>query len=114
MSFSRKSFDKAVWDVVSSIEAGHVMSYGDVARIAGYPRHARMVSRAMYRSVTQLPWHRVVKSDRSLAFKPGSESYNKQKKLLEREGVYLLNGKAVTTESDDAADIDKLLWGPPD
>lgn len=114
MSISQKKFDIAIWETVSSIAAGHVMSYGEVARAAGYPRHARMVSKAMSRSTTALPWYRVVRSDRTLAFKLDSEAYHKQKVLLEEEGVQFLNGKVVALESDENVDLDKLLWGPPD
>ena len=88
------------------------MSYGQVARIAGYPRHARMVSKAMSRSVDSLPWYRVIKSDRTLAFEPGSDAYNKQQALLENEGVQFINGKVIEVESDEDKDLDELLWGP--
>ena len=88
------------------------MSYGQVARLAGYPRHARMVSKAMSRSTGSLPWYRVVKSDRTLAFEVGSEAYNKQKELLEKEGVRFIAGKVVPLDVDEAVDLDKLLWGP--
>lgn len=114
MSFAKRKFDKAVWQTVSSIKPGFVMSYGEVARAAGFPRHARMVSMAMCRSDTPLPWHRVVKSDRTLAFKLGSEAYNKQKELLEKDGVQIINGKVVPLEPEETVDLDKLLWGPPD
>lgn len=90
------------------------MSYGEIARAAGFPRHARMVSKAMSRSSTPLPWHRVVRSDRTLAFEIGSEAYKKQKGLLEKEGVEIRNRKVFPFEADEAMDLDKLLWGPPD
>jgi methylated-DNA-protein-cysteine methyltransferase-like protein len=112
MPFSQKKFDEAVWETVSGIARGHVMSYGEVARRAGFPRHARMVSKAMCRSATPLPWYRVVRSDRTLAFEVGSKPYNKQKRLLEKEGVQIINGKVVMLESDDTVDLDKLLWDP--
>ena len=105
-------FDKAIWQTVSRIASGQVMSYGEVARAAGYPRHARMVSKAMSRSVEPLPWYRVVRSDRTLAFEPGSDAYNKQQGLLENEGVQFINGKVIAVESDEANDLDKLFWGP--
>ena len=114
MSYSQKKFDTAIWDIVSRIEPGHVKSYGDVARSAGFPRHARMVSKALRRAGTPLPWHRVVKSDRTLAFEVDSEAYNKQRALLEKEGVQIINGKVVPLESDESVDLDKLLWGPSD
>jgi len=90
------------------------MSYGQVARIAGYPRHARMVSKAMSRSAEPLPWYRVIRSDYSLAFEMGSDAYNKQKSLLEKEGVQFIDGKVVPLYSDEGKDLDELLWGPPE
>lgn len=90
------------------------MSYGEVARAAGFPHHARMVSKAMCRSATPLPWYRVVRSDRTLAFEAGSETYNKQKRLLANEGIQMIKGKVVPLDSDETVDLDKLLWAPPD
>ena len=113
MPASMKKFDKAIWNTVAGIKSGRVMSYGQVARVAGYPRHARMVSKAMSRSAESLPWHRVVRSDHSLAFEPGSEAYRQQKELLEQEGVQFINGKVVPPDSDEDKDLDELLWGPP-
>ena len=113
MSYSQTGFDKAIWQTVSSITSGRVMSYGEVARAAGYPRHARMVSKAMSRSAEPLPWHRVVRSDRTLAFEVGSVPYKKQQGLLEEEGVQIINGKVVPLDSDEGKDLDELIWGPP-
>lgn len=112
MAYSQKIFDTAIWKVVSNISRGRIMGYGEVARAAGYPRHARMVSKAMSRSPKPLPWYRVVRSDRTLAFKVGSAVYKKQRSLLEEEGVHFTNGKAVPVTSDDDKDLDELLWGP--
>lgn len=112
--FTQKNFDQAVWDVVFKIKPGHVMGYAEVARAAGYPRHARMVSKAMSRSEKPLPWYRVVRSNRTLAFEVGTEAYRKQKELLEGEGVQVDNGKVTPVETDEPSDLDKFLWGPPD
>ena len=113
MSDSQNKFDKAIWETVCRIASGQVMAYGEVARVSGYPRHARMVSKAMSRSAEPLPWYRVVRSDRTLAFETGSEPYNKQRSLLEKEGVQIIDGKVITIDSDEAKDLDELLWGPP-
>ena len=110
----QNKFDKAVWNIVSRIASGRVMSYGEVARAAGYPRHARMVSKAMSRSAVPLPWYRVIRSDRTLAFDVGSESYKKQQSLLENEGVQFIDGKVLPVDSDAEKDLDEMLWGPPD
>jgi len=83
-----------------------------VARIAGFPRHARMIGKALGRCPYPLPWHRVVRSDRTLALAFGSEAYERQKGLLEKEGAAVINGKVVPPESDENEGLDKLLWGP--
>ncbi len=113
MAHSQNKFDKAIWKAVSRIVSGRVMSYGEVARAAGFPRHARMVSKAMSRSNEPLPWYRVVRSNRTLAFETGSESYRKQQGLLEAEGVKIINGKVIPLDSDEDKDLDEVLWGPP-
>lgn len=112
MAESNNKFDIAIWKVVSSIASGQVMAYGEVARAAGYPRHARMVSKAMSRSAEPLPWYRVVRSDRTLAFDVDSDAYGRQRSLLENEGVEFVDGKVMTVDTDYDKDLDELLWGP--
>lgn len=114
MTISMHQFDQAVWKIVSSIPAGQVMGYGEVARAAGFPRHARMVSKAMGRSPDPLPWYRVVRSNRTLAFEVGGRAYNRQKALLEAEGVQVINGKVIPVAVGDTGDLDRLLWGEDD
>ena len=112
MSVAAKPFDESVWQVVKNINVGRVMSYGDVARVAGFPRRARMVAGAMRRSPEALPWHRVVKSNLTIAFEAGSEPYLKQEKLLLSEGVKFVEGKIIPVTSDKGRELDDVLWGP--
>ena len=112
MSLFQAQFDEAVCRIVSKIPTGQVMAYGEIAKAAGFPRHARMVSKAMSRSDKKLPWHRVVRSDRSLAFSPESSTFDTQINRLMQEGVVVLNGKVISTKSDSADDLDALIWGP--
>ena len=112
MSEFRTKFDKAIWSTVSRIKPGRVMSYGQVARAAGFPRHARMVSKAIGRSEEPLPWYRVIRSDFTLAFEVGGKAYKKQRGLLEKEGVRFMDKKVVPVETDDSTGLDELLWGP--
>lgn len=111
---SEKGFDESIWEVVGAINIGRVMSYGDVARVAGFPRRARMVARAMGRSPEALPWHRVVRSDLTIAFEAGSEPFLKQKKLLLSEGVKFVKGKIIPVATDKGRELDEVLWGPED
>lgn len=113
MSDFQRTFDPAIWEAVRNIPAGNVKSYGNIARIAGYPKHSRMVSKAMCRSPKPLPWHRVVRSDLTLAFPEGSDAYEKQAQLLEMEGVEIIHGKVKPLRSDNDMSLDELLWGTP-
>ena len=88
------------------------MSYGQVARASGFPRHARMVSIAMGRSPESLPWYRVIRSDYTLAFKVGGEVYKRQRSLLEKEGVRFVGNKVMPVRTDNDTGLDELLWGP--
>ena len=66
----------------------------------------------MSRSPEPLPWYRVVRSNRTLAFEPGSGEYREQAQLLEHEGVRFDGLKIV--EADRESSLDRLLWGPED
>ena len=88
------------------------MGYGEVARAAGFPRYSRMVAAAMGRSPEPLPWHRVVRSNRTLAFEQDSSAYREQAQLLKMEGVRFDGLKVIEVETDDS--LDRILWGPQD
>jgi len=88
------------------------MGYGEVARAAGFPRYSRMVGAALGRSPDPLPWFRVVRSNRTLAFEIGSSSYQEQAQLLKQEGVRFDGIKIIEVETDDS--LDQILWGPKD
>ena len=54
-------FERRVLSVVSRVPPGRVVTYGDVARLAGKPRAARAVGNIMRRADRPgLPYHRVV------------------------------------------------------
>lgn len=81
-------FEAAVRHVVASIEAGTVLTYGEVALEAGYPGAARAVGTLLSRGAHDLPWWRVVTSTGRLV--PGHEA--EHARLLEAEGVALVGG----------------------
>ena len=64
------------------------------------------------RSPEPLPWFRVVRSNRTLAFAEGSSAYREQAQLLRQEGVGFDGLKIVEVETDDS--LDRILWGPTD
>ena len=86
---ARKAFSKlpltlAVAAVIRRIPRGKVSTYGAVAEAAGYPRHARHVSKVL-NQVPGLPWQRVLGSGGSISL-PGEYGLE-QRFLLEAEGV---------------------------
>lgn len=89
-------FTKKIYDVVRDIPEGIVLSYGQVARLAGNPRGARAVGFAMRRVPYEwsLPCHRVVFSDGSLCAGDMFGGNDAQRRMLEAEGViFSENGK---------------------
>ena len=78
-----------IWQVVAMIPEGRVASYGQVAALAGMPRHARLVGRTLRElpKASKLPWHRVVNASLKISQRPGSGGHREQKKRLLREGV---------------------------
>lgn len=81
-------FTAQVIEIISTIPAGKVMTYGQVAGAAGSPRAARQVVRILHSMSGKhgLPWHRVVNARGEIAIRE-EEGFFLQKMFLEGEGV---------------------------
>lgn len=92
--------DTILWRIIADVPNGKVTTYGTVARLAGYPSHARYVGRVLKRlpADTQLPWHRIVSAGGRVAFSSGSHSYRLQTQRLQAEGVFICDGKISLAE----------------
>jgi methylated-DNA-protein-cysteine methyltransferase-like protein len=76
----------AFYDVVRRIPAGSVSTYGQVARLAGMPRSARLVGYAMASCQDPtVPCHRVVGADGSLTGYAGG--LERKRRLLDLEAA---------------------------
>lgn len=76
-----------VYEVVKKIPVGKVITYGQVARAVG-TRDARRVGQALHANKNpDVPCHRVVFADGSLAPGYAFGGLDEQKKRLEAEGV---------------------------
>lgn len=106
---------KSVWQVVQGIPRGHVLTYGEVARLAGMSRAARRVSQAMRRAPRdmKLPWHRVVNAQGKISIPEDSSGYREQKKRLQDEGIVFIKGKIDLDRFGYRGALDHLLWGDP-
>ncbi|MBU8906211.1 MGMT family protein [Desertibacillus haloalkaliphilus] len=81
-------FTEKVIEVLRNIPVGKVMTYGQVASLAGNHRAARQVVRILH-SMSQkysLPWHRVINAKGQISLS-NEESYHEQIIKLEVEGV---------------------------
>jgi len=88
-----------IYAVVRRIPAGRVTTYGNVARIAGLPGHARQVGYALAALPTgsTVPWHRVINAQGRLSLeRDGRSSGTTQRIRLVREGVIVDAGGRVS------------------
>ena len=82
------NFTRAVTEVITELEPGDVMTYGEVAAEAGFPGAARAVGQILRKS-DGLPWWRIVSSTGRLV--PGNEV--EHERLLVAEGLTVRDGK---------------------
>lgn len=88
-----EKFTANVIEIIENIPNGKVMTYGQIARLAGSPRGARQVSRILHSMSKKynLPWHRVINAEGKISIRD-EELSHVQKLSLESEGVIFLNG----------------------
>lgn len=89
-------FTAEVVQILKEIPKGRVVTYGQVARLAGSPRAARQVVRILHTMSEKhgLPWHRVVNAKGEIVV-PSEEAREMQRSLLENEGVVFLSSGRV-------------------
>lgn len=83
-------FEEKVTKVITSLQPGDVVTYGEVAAEAGFPGAARAVG-TLLRNSEGLPWWRVVGAGGRIRT-PNPE---RQIRLLTDEGVLVVNGRVV-------------------
>lgn len=81
-------YTKRVVEMIKSIPPGYVMTYGQVAELAGNRRGARQVVRILHTlsHVHQLPWHRVINAKGEIAIQDDRARLF-QSASLQAEGV---------------------------
>lgn len=106
-------FQAQVWEVVRSIPAGRVYTYGQIAAQLGPPpgveesRYrafgARWVGSALAACPDSLPWQRVVNAQGKISPRPGADL---QAALLEAEGIIF--------DSQGRIDLQRYGWRGPE
>lgn len=93
-SLFQNSFLTSVYSVVNAIPKGKVATYGDVAKMAGFPGYARHVGKALCNIPpdSKLPWHRVINSKGQISLK--GDNYQRQiEKLIAEDIAVTSSGK---------------------
>ena len=103
MSKPEENFKARVEAFVAQIPEGRVMTYGQLAALAGSPMAARIVGGIAHFGDPDLPWQRVVNKHGGLASGyPGGRAGHKAH--LEAEGVKV--------NVDYQVNVKELLWWP--
>jgi methylated-DNA-protein-cysteine methyltransferase related protein len=94
-----EAFTENVIKIIQQIPAGNVMTYGQIAKLAGSPRGARQVVRILHSMSLkyELPWHRVINIKGEIGIQDDEGAFT-QKALLESEGVRFKGNKVLKIE----------------
>lgn len=95
-----------IYEVVRRIPRGRVATYGQVARLAGFERHARQVGYALNRlpDDSGIPWHRVVNAKGEISARAVPDDGRLQRMLLSKEGIRFDAGGRLS--------LDRYRWAP--
>lgn len=99
-------FFQSVYEIVKRIPKGKVATYGQIARLAGAPRKAKIVGWALHSNPYEgiVPCHRVVNRNGELSGAFAFGGMQAQRKLLEEEGIIF--------DKNGIIDLTKYLWKP--
>ncbi|AYO55171.1 MULTISPECIES: MGMT family protein [Acinetobacter] len=93
---SNPELAQMILNVIVQIPKSKVASYGQIASLAGLPKHARLVGKVLGQlpSDHDIPWYRVINSQGRISLNKLDEKGMcvQTAKLLE-EGVVVINGK---------------------
>lgn len=103
-----KDFFSRVYEIVAKIPEGKIATYGQIAKLLGEHRSARVVGWAMKAAPAHLhlPCHRVVNRLGQMA--PGYVFGSSQ---LQRD---ILASEGITFKKDGCIDMKKHIWSGPD
>jgi methylated-DNA-protein-cysteine methyltransferase-like protein len=99
-----QAFRDSILALVVHIPHGHVATYGQLARMAGYPRRPRQVGMVLkgLPEDTRLPWHRVVNAQGQVPSRGRFWGALEQIDRLRREGVKV--------SDEGSLELDQYQW----
>ena len=80
-------FTDRVLQIINLVPEGQVVSYGQVALMAGVPRAAIQVGWVLHQNGDQVPWWRVINHVGHISTSCMEHTTALQKTLLEKEGI---------------------------
>lgn len=104
-----ETFSDRVYYIVSQVPFGHVVTYGQVAVMAGHAGAARAVGNLMKNSISaglEIPWQRVINAQARISFRGDMHRADAQLALLRQEGVEFNQALKI--------DMDTFQWLPDD
>ena len=92
--------ESRVFTVLAAVPSGTVVTFGQLAKLAGLPNWARQVGHILGNLPrdTQLPWHRVINAAGKISLGEESQGFKKQKARLQREGIVFNNNRVSLKE----------------
>ena len=96
-----KELAPMIFQVIAQIPYGRVASYGQIARLAGIPKHSRLVGYVLKHmdADSSLPWYRVINSQGKISLsKLNDQGQNIQAQLLLAEGILVIGDKVKMKE----------------
>ena len=95
----------ALYSTLMQVPAGYVVTYGQLAELAGLGRAARWVGRTLSQlpEGSRLPWHRVLAAGGRISLPASSPSGDEQRARLRSEGLSIVNSRV---------DLQRHGWRP--
>ena len=96
-----KELAPMIFQVIAQIPYGRVASYGQIARLAGIPKHSRLVGYVLKHmdADSSLPWYRVINYQGKISLsKLNDQGQNIQAQLLLAEGILVIGDKVKMKE----------------
>ena len=96
-----KELAPMIFQVIAQIPYGRVASYGQIARLAGIPKHSRLVGYVLKHmdADSSLPWYRVINSQGKISLSQlNDQGQNIQAQLLMSEGILVIGDKVKMKE----------------
>ncbi len=96
-----------IWATVDCVPPGRVATYGQIAKEAGLPGHARQVGYALKHLPrgSNLAWHRILNAKGEISVRGASGKPS-------REQIQRLNREGVTLNDKGRVDLRRFRWDP--